>query len=279
MENHLRPVPAEDQPAESPTKARRRSSRPRTTKALPTDRLKFSAQVDALKAFAIESGFGKQAVGSEDIAPRMGVAPTTAGLNNAFFMETGLIKRERKGHYFPSDEVSQFARSHGFDPKHAGKVLGAVLKKAWPFAEVQRQLQMGPTTKDAMVSALARSVGASADHEPQLRTVLEWLEYAELITVTNGNIELLDSTPTTKPEKEQEQEAHKTPPADPKGQESTTENGRQERPTKSEPLLSFSFDFVLTAEDLKELTPEQIHAVYDAVGKLMAIKAGMKAHK
>ena len=40
--------------------------------------------------------------------------------------------------------------------------------------------------------------------------------------------------------------------------------------------MSLSFDFSVTAEDLKQLSKEQITALYAAVGQVMAIKATMK---
>lgn len=40
--------------------------------------------------------------------------------------------------------------------------------------------------------------------------------------------------------------------------------------------MSFSFDFELTAEDLEDLSPEQIQAAFKAVGEVMAMKAAIK---
>ena len=75
---------AEESPPE------RTRPRPRTAKALPTDRLKFEMQVRALKALAMESQNGSHPVGAPELAKRIGVAETTAPLNNAFFADAGL---------------------------------------------------------------------------------------------------------------------------------------------------------------------------------------------
>ena len=41
-------------------------------------------------------------------------------------------------------------------------------------------------------------------------------------------------------------------------------------------VIGFSFEFSLTADDLAKLTPDQITALFEAVGKVMALKADMR---
>src|SRR4051812_28938615 len=101
MQDHLRAVP-ESSNGDPPEKRSRARSRARTSKPLPTDRMKFDLQVRALRAIVVESSNGQRAVGAEDIAPRLSVATVTAGLNNAFFAEAGLLTKEGKGRYRPA---------------------------------------------------------------------------------------------------------------------------------------------------------------------------------
>jgi hypothetical protein len=82
---------------------------------LPTDRLKFDGQKAALKAIAVASNNGQRGVTADEMAPRMGVAAATAGLNNAFFVEAGLIERERKGVYKPKEPTLEYSRKAGFN--------------------------------------------------------------------------------------------------------------------------------------------------------------------
>jgi hypothetical protein len=51
-----------------------------------------------------------------------------------------------------------------------------------------------------------------------------------------------------------------------------TEVKRQQEHRSGATVLSLSFDFDLTASDLRKLTPEQITALYKAVGEVYAIK-------
>jgi hypothetical protein len=279
QEQHLRPVPSAesetDQSSPSPDAdnggEQKRSKRPRSERALPTDRLKIDAQKAALQAIAVASDYGKKAVGSNDIAPRMGVAPSTASLNNNFFRESGLIKRESKGKYLPTEAVNSFARTYSFNKQEAGADLKQVLSKAWYFEEVQKQLGgMGPATKDTLVELLAHRAGASQEHESQLAALLTWLEYARLIEIDGSLYKLAKDLPDEQPGEDSAIEPEKKEvSATPEGSTSTKEEGGVER---AQPVLSFSFDISLTKEDLQGLSAEQIRAVFEAVGTVMAIK-------
>jgi hypothetical protein len=267
----------------SATTTKRPPAHARPTKALPTDRLKWDQQVNALKAIAVASNNGEKAVGADDIAPRLGIVPATAGLNNQFFMESGLIDRERKGLYKPTAEVNKFAQKHTFDPAGAGRELAGILRQTWYFQAVQTQLKMGTTTRDTMIRVLADAAGAVKAHEIKLASLLAWLEFAGLISTEGGTVEITADAPkgeapdTETPGAGEGNEDGK-PPADPEGKRTTESGGHQDPdpPPKAEPVLSFSFDFGLTAADLKELSPEQIQAVFEAVGKVAAVKATIK---
>ena len=287
MENHLRPVPpAGDTPADppAPSSSTRSQPRARTSRALPTDRMKFDTQVGALLAIAVSSSNGNRSVGSVDIATRIGVSPATAGLSNAFFMECGLIKREKKGRYKPTQAVLEFARQHSFDPKAAGKLLAEPLSRSWAFREVQQQRGMGSVTERRMVEVLAAAAGATAEHRQQLLTILAWLQYAGLIALEGGLVKLTpegaaEAAAGAEPEPEPKPGGAGDDPGhdeetDPASTGTTTKlKGREAQP---EPIMGFSFEFALTADDLPKLSPEQIKALFEAVGSVMAIKATIK---
>jgi hypothetical protein len=293
QDSHLRPVndqaPTEqtDAPAPQPTPTGvppRKQTRPRAKRALPTDRMKLSVQKDALGAIAVASHYGEQAVGADAIARRIGVADTTAGLNNAFFVECGLIVKEGKGRYKSTEAANDFARAYSFEKDTAGAKLASALRQTWFFETVQQQIAgMGPTTVDTMIQILAGEAGASNDHRIQLQSTLSWLEYAGLIELTEDDKVVLsgasesdtadrEDDPTDSSDKADEKLAR-----DAKSVEKTDDSQSDERQRRKEPLadtvLGFSFDFALTKDDLAKLNPDQIQAVFEAVGKVMAIKA------
>lgn len=284
MQDHLRPVPdgttgQPQAPAPEADKPRR-TTIPRTAKPLPTDRLKFDAQKRALKAIAISSDFGARAVGSREIAQALSVVETTASLNNAFFVDSGLVVQEARGRYKPTAVANEFARKHSFNDAEAGLLLAPTLAQTWYFRAVQRRLQISAASKAHIIEALALEAGATKERAPQLDSLLDWLNYAGLIEVSGGNVVVGETAPspaTTGAGGGASGGGGGEPPApedDPPGAGTTTRRG-QERPQEEAPVIGLSFDFSLTASDLAQLTPDQIRAVFEAVGSVMAVKASM----
>jgi hypothetical protein len=279
MNDHLRAVSEAGNEPVDPTDAGRAQRRPRTDKPLPTDRMKMATQKEALKAIAVASNYGAQAVSALDIAPRLGLKPATAGLNNAFFVEAGLIERVSKGHYRPTKATRTYARKASFNEAEAATLLAPALRESWYFREVTQQLAMGPTTTKKMVEVLAHAAGASADHAGQLEMVLQWLEYVGLVVLAGGYVQIgqHDLQALEAPADEPANSDEPKEPVATKGEVATTQVQQESSVVPSEAtLLSLNFDFALTAEDLRKLEPEQITALFEAVGKVVAIKATKK---
>jgi len=285
MEKHLRPVPVESN-GEGDTKSESGSgagasrapsrARPRPKHALPTDRMKFDAQKKALSVIAIVSDYGKRGVSSADMAARMDMAPTTAGLNNSFFFESRLVERAGKGRYKSTDASNKFAQKYSFNPDEAGAALRESLSATWYFEIVNQQLSgFGPTPKEKLIELLAYEAETTKDYRVQLGALLSWLEYAGLIELEDGQFKLASDAPQPGEPAGQvqakETEAEKPAPA-PAGP-TTSPLGSGQVQQSAETILGFSFDFALTGDQLAKLSPEQITALFKAVGEVMAIKA------
>lgn len=290
MNDHLAGAPNVAVPASS--SQNRTERRQKAAKPLPTNRMKMATQVDALKAITIASKYGEQGVSAVDIAPRMGVASATAGLNNAFFLEAGWIVKERKGHYKPTKAAIDFTRKSGFNTTQAAALLAPSLRDTWYYREVAQQLGMGPATKKRMVEVLAHAAGATSDHEQQLESVLLWLEYVGLILIADGYVQLgqhdlqdleapsdepaVPDDPRELDESQEPREPQRRQPVATDGERATTKVQRENGVAQAKTALSLNFDLALTADDLRKLTAEQITALFEAVGKVAAMKAAMK---
>jgi hypothetical protein len=288
MQEHIRPVPPPgvegEQGGEQGVPARPRASLPRTSRPLPTDRLRFETQIEVLKALAITSDFGKRSVSGEELAAPLSLAPTTAGLNNAFFVDAALATKEGRGQYKPTAITNEFARKHSFDPRAAGIVLAQVLRETWFYTAVGQRLALRPATKAQVIEALAHAVGATKDRQVQLVNLLDWLGYAglidargEQIVLTTANDEQVE-TPSSTPDLDPPREPA-SGPGDTAAAGTTTDARRAARHATGEPppnaVLSMSVDFALTADDLARLDADQIRALFQSVGEIMAIKATM----
>ena len=108
---------------------------------------------------------------------------STAGLNNVFFVESGLLEKSAKGRYLPTDAVMEFQRKHSFDPQQAGAVLKPVLTRTWYADVVRQRLLFGPADVDDLVKVLADDAGADASFKSQLESLIDWLALADVIAV------------------------------------------------------------------------------------------------
>lgn len=280
MNDHLKAVadppeqpggPSESPPSEAAPRAVRRM---RPNRPLPTDRMKMATQVQALKAIAVASASREQGVSASDIAARIGVAHVTAGLNNAFFAEAGWIERSGKGLYKPTDAALKFAQRFGFNETEAASLLALSIGQTWYFREIEPELRIGrPVPMTQAVSILANAAGAGAEYRSQLENVVEWLEYVGLVVITDGHVQLgqrdiQDLQPPTDDEQEKPAGSGDSDPARNAGTGATKEKRLQ-----AQAVVSLDFDLSLAADDLAKLEPEQITALFKAVGEIAAIKA------
>lgn len=269
-----------DRETPPPTATRQKQpARLRPSRALPTDRAKFDTQTEALRAFPRASNRGDVPVGSADVAARLSIGEATAALVNGFFVEAGFLTKEGKGRYKPVEAVNEYERLYDFDKDEARKQLAEPLRKSWYFTSVESELRTGKVAEGILVNVLARAAGAAGDRKPQLELILDWLEYAGLIVREGGDVTLADGATASTPPKLEDDGGLDDPGAGASGDagEVTTEDGangpRTKLPPQAAHILGFSFEFSITADDLAKLTPEQITALFEAVGKVMAIKA------
>jgi hypothetical protein len=260
----------------SDSQRERSRPRPRTAKALPTDRLKFEMQVRALKSLALESQNGSRSVGAAELARRMGVAQSTAGLNNAFFTDAGLATQAGKGRFKPTEAAIAFEREAGFedDAVAARKRLAGPLSECWFFEEIKSQVALNDASEVRVMTVLANAAGAGGAHRPKLRALLDWLELAGLIVREGGEITLAEKqtggkVPGTPSEQNGDSPRQNGNP--PEGEEPTTQTTVQE--DRGPVVLEVKFSCSYTAKDLAELEPEQIKALYEAVGGVQAVQA------
>jgi hypothetical protein len=281
-DTHLSVISGDGPPTEGgdgdPTTRQRGPSRPKPRLKLPTERMTLDKQVAALQAFVRASDRGANGVGAKEIAPRIGVSELTAGLVNNFFVEAGFIAKAGKGRYKPVPEAVHYEREASFRKPDAPKILAALLRDKWYFTAIRPELAGGRSvTPDVLINILATEAGVANERRQQLEMILEWLDYVGLIvTRDDGKIALPSDAATitsVTTVEGSETRQHETPPVDDgaKSEKSTAAGG--DSPKIGPPILGFKFEFSLTADDLKKFSPDQITALYAAVGKVIAIKA------
>jgi hypothetical protein len=264
--------PDDGPPPPAPPSQGRAPSKARPSYPVPTDRLKFEKQVEALRVVAVASNNGQQPVGADRMGSMMRIANTTAALNNAFFVDVGLLTKAGKGQYLPTDPTLEFQRKYSFDKAAAPQLLRSAFVGTWFHEAVHQRLTISPATKQDLVATIADIAGTDASYATQYGHLLEWLAYVGLLHFNeDGTARLLDSDSSPTSEEayaeggdnlEDEQVVEVIEPEEPVVQ-----------PQDSQAVVSLTLQVNITADDLTKLEPEQITALFQGVGAVASVKA------
>lgn len=104
------------------------------TKRLPTPRIKFSKQLDIIRAYGIKSQNGTRPANYKDAAEVTHIHFNTVALMVGFLVENGFLDRVG-GETMPTKPVIDFAQAYSWSPEAAPRKLAPIVRKSW-FGEI-----------------------------------------------------------------------------------------------------------------------------------------------
>ncbi len=152
----------------------------RPSKPLPTDRVNFQKQKDALNAYAVLNETKRAAVTTAEVGPVLKLNATTAGLMNTFFLDTGLLQKVEGG-FVPSDEVKAYALARQWEEDFPGHKLRPRIAETWFAQLLLPHLRLRSMEEKEALGLLSTTAGAEPKYRPQLLTLLDYLELAGLV--------------------------------------------------------------------------------------------------
>ncbi|KGH43230.1 hypothetical protein IN07_24135 [Modestobacter caceresii] len=266
----------------------RAALRQRAEKSLPTDRLSFEKQVEALKWIAQLSGPGKRPVTAEEISASLGLKGNTGGLSNKFFRDSGWIEPGGRGQYVATDGLVAFHRHFGMDSTDlvgAQAYLLGSARASWYWQEIEGMVQGAGVRTAAVLHALARAAGASANHKEQLELVVEWLEWLGLVS-RDGEIIAANSLAAVSKSVSETEEQTSVPDAGelmlddqtPVAEDHPDDIGEQSdgqatlaapvNPVVDAAIVSMTFSVRITADDAVKLSDDQLKTLLAFAEKL-----------
>ncbi len=265
------PIPPS--PPTPPPAATRSPQRPRASKVLPTDRMKFDAQVELLRRYARISGAAKRAVTSEEVARAQGIATNTAALNNAFFVESGWLETTGRGQHIATDALVTYNQRAQLDPanaKAATSLLAGPARQSWYWKALEPYMQGGGLPKNEALVILSSDSDAGPEYKPQLENVLQWLQFVCLVRIEGDSLLPGDGLGLASESASRAAEPVQ-PVVEDHPMQPTPEHSKAEATERKDVVLAFSVDFRLTASELASLSPDQIRALFEAVGAVAAL--------
>ena len=255
----------------------RPNQRARAEKNLPTDRLGFDKQIEALRAIAQLSGTAKRPVTAEAISSALGLKGNTGGLSNKFFRDNGWIEPAGRGEYIAADSLVNFGRHLGMDSNDldgARKYLAATARENWHWQEIADRLHGQGLPTSAVLHALAKAAGASAEHRQQLELVIDWLGWLGLVrreddkvmAVTPEHDSRAAEAPT--PDESARDVQHATEAVAESEEPAPAQREAELTPVLDGALVSMNFSVRITADDATKLSDDQLRTLLDFAEKM-----------
>lgn len=240
------------------------------TKKLPTFRVGFAKQLDALRGYAVISDGGTKPVHYSKVADLIKVHEANVSSMNPFFLENGFIEKSG-GMYLPAPAILEYNRQHSWNAETAARKLAPIVLHSWFGRAILQRLQFRTMSEDEAIEALAAECMAGPTAKPQLRMLIDYCDAAGILARANGQLTAAVVGETT-PHQHIE-----SPEADAPRQE----------PAVPEPMIApkvatntgagginFSVAVDVNLADMKDWSPDRITAFFAGIAQVLAAKNG-----
>lgn len=174
-------TPEETRPQADPVTAQpEKAKRAEPQEPLPTDRVSVSKQLEYLAAYAGASDKGQRAVSNETIADVVKMKASTVSLANAFFVRMGFLTRSGR-EYIPSKEVLEYKLALDWNDGEAAHKLSPIIERSWFAQTLRPKLEMRSVEETEAIADLAQRAMADKRYQPQLRSLLDYMEKTGII--------------------------------------------------------------------------------------------------
>ncbi|MGK5738518.1 hypothetical protein [Micromonospora sp. URMC 103] len=234
-------------------------------------------QIDILRTFARLSG-GKRPVNSEQIANALKISTNSAALSNGFFVESGWLARVGRGQYVATEQAVAYNRRMEFGaPAAAVELLAEPARSAWYWQALEPALTGSRLSKNEVLVILADEANTIEEHRPQLENILQWLQFLNLIRTDGEYLVATEAAPDADESEPAQADVEGDTDLNPKHGQGSPDKPDERRAASSrmngsgDVVIAFSTDLRLTGEDLAALSPDQIRALFEAVGTVASL--------
>lgn len=233
------------------------------TKKLPTFRVGFSKQMDALRAYAMVSENGAKPVHYSAVGDIIKVHEANVSSMNPFFLENGFIEKHGNG-YMPTAAVLEFNRASQWNPETAAQTLAPIVANTWFGIALKQRLQFRPMSDEEAIQVLAALCNAGPSVKPQLRMLLDYCEAAGIIQRAGGQITAAEPITNIKPTPATDMAAPTTTPV-PRAPVVTSTVGAPN-------VINMQIAIQVDLAEMSGWPPERISAFFGGIAQVLAAK-------
>jgi hypothetical protein len=246
-------------------------SKPKLTKKLPTFRVGFTKQLDALRGYAVLSDGGVKSVHYAKLAEVIKVHEANVSSMNPFFLENGFIEK-RDVAYVPTAPVLEYNRQFAWKPETAAQKLAPIINRSWFGRVLTQRLGFRSMSDEDALEVLAAECMAGPEAKPQLRMLLEYCAAAGVLERANGQVSA-SSAPRDDPEPSPEKpklriEPSATPvaPAEPALPQTVTTQ------PSSDSAINLNIGLQVSLAEMRDWPADRISAFFSGIAQVLAAK-------
>ena len=200
-------IPPRPTPSSPPPPRRERAT---LAKSLPSDRVTVEKQVEIIRAYAaVFAANDGQPVTNDQVGDIVDLSGSTVSQTNSFFTDIGFITRsDELSGFIPAPEVIEYNNACQWDATEARSKLRPIFEKTWFYRILVPRLQLAPQTQATCLALLAGESKAQTEHNERLLNLLGFLEAAGIISLSGGNVGLVQQKGVTVQPKPEEQKLH-----------------------------------------------------------------------
>ena len=254
---------------ESPTASQ--EGRQRVTKKLPTFRVGFTKQLDALRAYALLSDNGSKAVHYSRVAETIKVHEANVSSMNPFFLENGFVEKNGSG-YTPTAPVLEYARQHSWSAENAAQKLYPIIAETWFGQALSQRLHFRSMSDEEAIELLAARCSAGPEAKPQLRMLLEYVESSGVAARVNGQ---LQAVVPTRPDSSDGWQPQPTQAPTPPSEEINNNSAPKTETARNDGgAISFQCSIDVSMSEMQAWSPDRIASFFSGLAQVLAAKNG-----
>jgi len=257
-------------------KLKREKSKQEPTKRLPTTRIKFSKQLDVIRAYGIKSVSGTRPASYKDAAEVTGIHFNTVSLMVGFLVENAFLERVG-GDTVPTRAVLDFAQAYNWAAETAPRKLAPIVRNSWFGELLLTKLAFRSMTEAEAIAELGGAISAGTEYKPAIGMLVDYAVATGLVRRDGNQLSLGDAATSPEGAAPQGQERPISP------SEQRDDSMTASRPSSAsvatsfmntEGAVQFHVSIRVSMQEMAGWAPERITAFFTGLAQVLAAKKG-----
>ncbi|MGB7100234.1 MAG: hypothetical protein WBD95_15905 [Xanthobacteraceae bacterium] len=243
------------------------------TRRLPTTRIKFSKQLDVIRAYGIKSLNGTRPASYKDAAEVTDIHLNTVSLMVGFLVENGFLERVG-GDTMPTRAVLDFAQAYNWSAETAPRKLAPIVRNSWFGELLLTKLAFRSMSEDEAIAELGGAISAGTEYKSAIGMLIDYAVATGLVR-RDGNQLSLGEAAAPEPSSGPSERA-----SSPEQRDDSATSSRSATASvatsfmNTEGAVQFHVSIRVSMQEMSGWTPDRIAAFFAGLAQVLAAKKG-----